>query len=288
MKLKVCPECGANIPIMSRSCSTCYKQFPMLTRKRKVLFFCCLLALIASGILAGTQIAYRTFLLNSYQPATCRTLDEQVFTSASNSGASINIDVTYDLTTASGEHIVGKSRLSTSDFNEAEDMKNFYQVGSTYDCWYSTFSPLHTTILRGDNPYLLPVLLFFIYVPLFSCMFFFFYTSIYQPLQFVRKGVKTQGIVVEQDKKPKRSTSLVRFQTLTDPPIEYTVLIPGRYRANRHLSLIYDPKHPAERVQMDDKANKKIQRVFITLGSIGACFFGAVLLLFALIGFFTL
>ena len=282
MNMKVCPECGESVQIESLYCDTCGKLLGKPKRNIVTIISILIVAIIASCILAGSQMLYRSYISTTYQPATCQTLNEQVSTSSSDHSSYIDIDITYDLITASGKHVPGESHILISDFIQAENLQNYYQVGSTYGCWSSAISSTHTEILREDNLHFIPLLL----IPLYAMLFFFVfaipYLGIYKPSQLIKKGIQVQGIVMKRKRKTKSNTSIVVFQTATNPPITYGAVVPGRYTANMHVKIIYDPNRPQENIVVGDK---KMSQKFIVIPIICEIFMVGLLAVFALMGF---
>jgi hypothetical protein len=211
-----------------------------------------LLAVPTGLIQFHTYYTYQT-----YQQGRCTIISGTTEYHSSKSGSYYTPDLEYTVTTNDGQQV------ETSGYDapyqqhyyaqdDAQQVVNSYNTGQTYSCWYNPADPIHAVLVfRGYNvndllgDYILTSLEFFVG---FSFLWYLLYYVFYRQLCLIRRGVLTEGKVVENfERRTKSGTktySRIFFSPVDDPSQSYKVETQGAYMVGSSQQVCYDPLNP--------------------------------------------
>lgn len=217
------------------------------------------LALLSGLIRLHTYYVYQT-----YQQGQCTILSGTTDYYSTRDSQYYTADLQYIVSTKDGQQVTtdGYDGPYTSQFDtqdEAQQIVDSYQVGQSYPCWYNPAAPYHAVLIfRGYNTndffidYIETSLL---YLLGYSFLWLLLYYVFYRQLCLIRRGVLTQGTVVEnvvrRTRRGKTTTSRIAFSPRDDPSRSYKIMKAGAFNIGHPMTVCYDPLNPKNAKQGD-------------------------------------
>lgn len=244
------------------------------------------LALLSGLIRLHTYSVYQT-----YQQGQCTILSGTTDYTSTKDEQYYTADLQYIVTTKDGQHITTDgydgpyaSQFDTQD--EAQQIVDSYQVGQSYSCWYDPAAPFHAVLvfygynindLIGD--YIGTSLG---YLVGYSLLWLLLYYIFYRQLCLIRRGVLTQGTVVEnavrRTRNGKRTSSRISFSPLDDPSHSYKISRPGAFSIGSPMTVCYDPLNP-KNVKYGDRPKWNGVITVLAIACVGILIAGGVFLI---------
>lgn len=211
-----------------------------------------LLALPTGLIQFHTYATYQT-----YQQGLCTIISGTTDYHSSKSGSYYTPDFQYTVSTKDGQQVdaSGYDAPDQQHYDtqgEAQAVVDSYNVGQPYTCWYNPADPTHAVLVfRGYDTnnlitdYILTSLEFF---SGFAFLWYLLYYIFYRQLCLMRRGVLTEGKVVEHFERRSRygtkTYSRIFFAPVDDPSLSYKVETQGEYVVGSQQPVCYDPLNP--------------------------------------------
>lgn len=214
------------------------------------------LLLLLLSLLTGLVQLHTFYIYQTYQQGQCAITYGTTEYHSSKSGSYYTPDFQYTVSTKDGQQVdtggydAPYQQHYTQD--EAQQVVNSYTVGQTYDCWYNPANPMHAVLVyRGYtignfiSQYIGTTLG---YLLGYGFLWYLFYYVFYRQLCLMRRGVLTEGQVVENFERRtrygKRTYSRIFFSPLGDPSQSYKVEKQGAYMVGSLQPVCYDPVNP--------------------------------------------
>lgn len=209
--------------------------------------------LLMLSLLTALTVFHEPFTYQTYQQGSCAILSGDIETQSTKSGTTYTPVFEYILQTRDGQQVDTFNHYTAYHTQEeAQQAIDRYGVGQTYPCWYNpthlTRSTLIFPSLKADayiGVYIMASLGYFL---AFAILWLLFYYGFYRQRCLIRRGILTQGRVVEHLKRQTRSGthiySRILFAPLDDPSHTYKVQRQGQYSIGSLQPVCYDPLNP--------------------------------------------
>lgn len=211
-----------------------------------------LLSLLTGLVQIHTYLTYQT-----YQQGSCTITSGKTEYHSSKNSHYYTSDFQYTVSTKDGQQVDtgGYEAPYTPHYyteQEAQQVVDSYTVGQAYDCWYNPADPTHAVLVfRGYtiNNFIIDYLLMsFGCLIGFGILWWLFYYVFYRQFCLLRRGVLTQGRVVEnferRTRSGRRTYSRIFFSPLDKPFQSYKIEKAGAYMVNSLQPVCYDPVNP--------------------------------------------
>lgn len=246
---------------------------PDSSPNRGCLFISLLLLLLS--LLTGLVQLHTFFTYQTYQQGRCTITSGNTEYHSGKHYHYYTSDFQYTVSTKDGQQADASGydapyQQHYDTYQKAQQVVSSYTVGQAYDCWYNPADPTHAalvfrgyTIGNSINDYLGTS---FGYLIGFGILWWLFYYVFYRNLCLRRRGVLTQGRVVEHFVRKTRSgrhtysrisfspyPPYMPFQSYQDQPFypyqdkpyqSYQVEAAGAYMINSPQPVCYDPVNP--------------------------------------------
>lgn len=269
MVLTICHYCGAAISTTRHICNVCGKRHWIFRRDTHLTVPMVVLGIIFALVLTYMQVRYDNYIYASYQPARCLIQSKSVSTTLVTSKYGTNTyyspDFTYDVQISNGQHEIGYSYTEPDDtsFSNSDDAQNIsdsYQIGTTYNCWYSAVRPTAAALVLRSDTDAKGIVGFFVYNTLFILAFLILYKGICRPWYLIKKGSRTYGKVIRYEQRYTKAgsytLSILAFETATDPPLTYECIKHRKAAKEKKFALIYDPLYPQYNVVVEEQTSR--------------------------------
>lgn len=257
-RVRLCEQDGTPVPVGGHFCSTCGSQMRDRYIPRGTWWWVVVLLSIAITILLGQLHQY---IYTTFQQETCKITYEGVETYRSKSSTTYQPGFSYDVMDNRGSLVAtGDSSMglgSFSSFDDAQQAMDQYQLDATYSCWYSPIASPSAMLVQPNmwGSMFFPLLLWLLgggalLIALGWCVVHMF---VY-PRGLYKRTITTYGLVIKHEvqrtKKKVSITSIVEFQTQTEPSLRCLAKKRGEEPLHAKVVLCYDWLHPAENAEV--------------------------------------
>jgi Protein of unknown function (DUF3592) len=225
------------------------------TKRRLFSWLAIIFLLLLFSMLTGLIALHPLFTYQTYEQGSCSILSGDVKQESTKNGSYYYyIPVfEYTLQTKDGQQVdTFKQYASYTSQEEAQQVVNHYNVGQTYQCWYNPAHPTRSELvlpkLMVDDykaTYIGTSIGFFL---VYTFLWSLFYYGVYRQRCLMRRGVLTEGRVVEhfvvRTKSGLNTHSRIVFSPLDDSSHSYKVAKVGEYEVGSLQPVCYDPLNP--------------------------------------------
>jgi hypothetical protein len=226
------------------------------------------MVLLAGLLVTSLLIFLHHSLAITYQQSSCVIENTAVTASNTKDGTSYSIDFTYAVMDQQGQQVANREdnmgvERSYSSQDDAQQALDQYQIGSPHPCWYSPLAYPRVLLLKPDAEsadFGWAAVWFFGTMVMLLLARWCILRWMVAPWRIFKYGVKASGTVVDHSVFKGWVTTIIEFQTHTEPPLKCRTkqldlvlqsdILRHVPRLHSKIPVSYDPLRPGNYAQI--------------------------------------
>jgi len=225
---------------------------------------------LLTGLLVTSLLIFlHSSLATTYHQFSC--VIEKTAVTTNTKDKTFSLDFTYTVMDQQGQQVangednmgIERSYSSQDEAQLALDQRDQYQIGSPHSCWYSPLAYPRVLFLKPDaasTDFELALIWFVGTVAVLLLVRWCILRWIVAPWRISKHGVKASGTVVDHSVLKGWVTTIIEFQTHTEPPLKCRTkqrdlvlqsdILRHAPRLHSKVPVFYDPLRPGNSAQI--------------------------------------